>query len=30
MLDAAHQHRLPARVIVLQADNEGARVLEKG
>lgn len=30
MLDAAHQHRLPARVIVLQADNEGAQVLEKG
>jgi homoserine kinase len=28
MLDAAHQHRLPARVIILQADNEGARVLE--
>lgn len=28
MLEAANRHRLPARVIVLQADNEGARVLE--
>ena len=30
MLDAANKHDLPARVIVLKADNEGAQVLEKG
>ncbi len=29
MLEAAKQHDLPARVLVLQADNEGAQVLER-
>jgi homoserine kinase len=28
MIEAANQYRLPARVIVLQADNEGAQLLE--
>jgi len=28
MLDAAKKHNLPARVLVLNADNEGVKVLE--
>ncbi|MCE0497768.1 MAG: homoserine kinase [Methylacidiphilales bacterium] len=29
MLEAAHKHDLPAKILVLKADNEGAKVLEK-
>ena len=29
MLDTAKEHEMPARVLALQADNEGARVMEK-
>jgi len=29
MLDAAKKHGLPARVVVLKADNEGARILDR-
>jgi homoserine kinase len=29
MLDAAQKHNLPAKILVLKADNEGAKILEK-